>query len=51
LKPEKIANKMLMFSQLFLLASLDLNALPNGVYYVHIIAANGKLVKKVVLQR
>lgn len=33
------------------LTSLDLNALPNGVYYVHIIAANGKLVQKVVLQR
>jgi hypothetical protein len=33
------------------LTSFDLNPLPNGVYHLHVIAANGKWVKKVVLQR
>jgi hypothetical protein len=33
------------------LTFFDLNTLPNGVYYLHTIAANGKLIQKVVLQR
>jgi hypothetical protein len=33
------------------LTSFNLNPLPNGVYHLHVIAANGKWVQKVVLQR